>query len=335
MSNPAPYQVVLQILGGSWKSQCLSVAARLGIADLVKDGPKNSEELAKATGTHAPSLYRVLRALASVGVFVEDADGKFGLTPPAACLQSDVPGSQRSLAIMMGEEHFRSWADLLYSVQTGQPAFDRIFGKPIFPYLAEHPEAAAIFDDAMTGVHGTETAAMLDAYDFSPFRTVMDVGGGNGTMLATVLNRHPKLQGILFDRADVIDRAQTNLRKLGVADRCQTIAGDFFKSIPAGGDAYLMRHIIHDWNDDQSQTILRHCRRAMNQNGKLLLVESVIPPGNDPFFGKLLDVNMLVIPGGMERTEAQYRELYRSAGFQLTRIVPTKAEISVIEGKPV
>lgn len=329
-----PQDVMMRMLSGYWVAQSLHVAAQLGLADLVKNGPRAVADLATATGTHTRSLHRLLRTLASVGVFAEDAQGRFGLTPLAECLRSDRPGSQYSVALMMGEEHYRAWGDLLYSVQTGRPAFDRLYGQPIFPYLASNPRAARIFDDAMTGVHGAETADMLDAYDFSGLGTLVDVGGGNGSVLIATLQRNPNLRGILFDRADVVERAKANLDAAGLGGRCAAASGNFFEAVPPGGDAYFMRHIIHDWDDEQSLTILRNCRKAVPASGKLLLVEAVIPPGNEPFFGKLMDLNMLVIPGGLERTEAEYRELFSAAGFRLARIVPTRSWVSVIEAVP-
>lgn len=330
----APPDVIRRLLSGYWIAQAVSVAAQLGLADLVKNGPRAVPDLAKATGTHTRSLHRLLRTLASEGVFAEDAQGRFGLTPLAECLRSDRPGSQYSVALMMGDEHYRAWADLLYSVQTGRPAFDRIFGQPIFNYLAANPRAARVFDDAMTGIHGTETADMLDAYDFAGVATLADIGGGNGSTLAATLQRYPNLHGILFDRPDVVERAKANLEAAGVAGRCTAVGGNFFEAVPSGGDVYLMRHIIHDWDDEQSLAILRNCRKVVPAAGKLLLVEAVIPPGNEPFFGKLLDLNMLVIPGGLERTEAEYRELFTAAGFRLSRIVPTRSWVSVIEAVP-
>jgi hypothetical protein len=328
-----PQAVLLEMLTGYWKAQSISVAARLRIADLVQDGPKTADELAKATGTHAPSLYRLLRALASVGIVVEDASQRFGTTPLAACLL-DKPGSQRAVALMIGDEHYRAWGDLLYSVETGKTAFEHIYRQPVFEYLAERPEQAKIFDAAMVGVHGAETQAMLDAYDFSPFRKLVDVGGGNGSVLCAILGKYSSLQGILYDRPDVIERARADLRAAGLEQRCAAVGGSFFESVPAGGDAYFMRHIIHDWYDEQCLTILRYIRKVIPEEGRLLLVESVIPPGNAPSFAKFLDLNMLVIPGGMERTETQYRQLFAAAGFRLTRIVPTRLEPSIIEGEP-
>jgi ubiquinone/menaquinone biosynthesis C-methylase UbiE len=333
-SAPPPQAVMMGMLTGYWVSQALHVAAHLGIADLLKDGPQSIAQLAQATGSHARSLYRLLRALASKGVFSEDGQGRFALTPLGECLRSDVPNSQRSLAIMNGEEHYRCWGELLYSVQTGQTAFEKLYGQPIFPYLAAHPRQARIFDDGMVGVHGAETKAMLDAYDFGGIGTLVDVGGGNGSLLLATLERHPSLRGMLYDRPDVIERARANVKAAGLEDRCTLAGGDFFETVPSGGDAYLMRHIIHDWNDEQSRTILRNCRKVVPASGKLLLIESAIPPGNEPNFAKFLDLTMLVIPGGMERTEAEYRELLASAGFHLARIVPTPSVIDVIECVP-
>ena len=333
MDQPSPQEQMNRMLTGYWISQALNVAAKLGIADLVKHDPRTADDLASATKTHAPSLYRLLRALASVGVFTDVGQGRFSLTPLAECLRSDVPGSQRALAIMACEEQFRAWGDLLYSVQTGKTAFDKQFGMPIFDYLSKHPEQAKVFDAAMVGVHGRETAAMLDAYDFFGIQTLADIGGGNGSLLTTVLTKHPAMRGILYDLPGVTERAKANLQAAGLADRCQVIGGSFFESIPTGADAYLMRHIIHDWDDDKSTKILQNIHRAMGNEARLLVVEGVILPGNDPSFGKLLDLAMLVNPGGKERTEEEYRKLFEAGGFHLTKIVPTKGEVSVIEGR--
>jgi O-methyltransferase len=333
-SAEPPPKALMRMLTAYWLSQGIHVAAKLRLADRVKDGPKTSAELAQATGTHAPSLYRLLRMLASEGIFAEDSQGRFGLTPLAECL-CDTPLSQYGCAVMMGEEHYRSWGDLLYSVRTGKPAFDAVYGKPIFDYLQEHPEQAKIFDQAMTGFHGPETQAMVDAYDFTGINTLTDIGGGNGSLITTVLRKYPAMKGIVYDLPNVVARTAEHLKAAGMADRCGTIPGSFFERIPPGGDAYLMRHIIHDWTDEQCRTILGHCRKAMASHSKLLVIEMVIPPGNTPAFGKLLDMNMLVLPGGKERTEAEYRALYQSAGFRLNRIVPTAMEVSIVEGTPV
>jgi hypothetical protein len=327
-------QQLLKYLCGYWISQAIMVAAKLGIADLVKDGAKSADELAAATNTHSQSLHRLLRGLASVGIFEADQAGRFGLTDMSRCLL-DEPMSQRAVALMLADEHYAAWEQLLYSVQTGKPAFDKIFGKPVFDWLGEHPEQATIFDAAMTGFHGEETQRIIDAYDFGQFNTVVDIGGGNGSVLIPLLQRFSNVRGILFDLPNVIERARPNLTSAGVADRCEPVAGDFFKSIVAGGDAYMMRHIIHDWTDEQCTSILQNVRQVIPLHGRLLVIEMVIPPGNEPHFGKLLDLNMLVIPGGRERTEEEYDKLFAGAGFKLERIVPTKAAVSVVEGRPI
>lgn len=323
------------LLTAYWTSMCISEAAHLGLADLLSDGPKSPAELAARVGTLTEPTFRLLRALASQGIFAEDDQGRFALTPMAELLRSDVPGSARAMAIMMGGEQFLTWGHLDYSLRTGKIAFDHVYGKPVFDYLAERPEQARTFDAAMVGVHGRETNAMCDAYDFTAFGTAIDVGGGNGSLLRIVLGRIPTLKGILFDQPHVIERARAN-----IPERCEAVTGNFFESVPARPSgqslptAYLMRHIIHDWDDEKSLTILRNVRKAIGPEDKLLLLEGVVPPGNGPSWTKMLDLHMMLVPGGKERTETQYRELYAQAGFRLTRIVPTASEISVIEGVP-
>jgi hypothetical protein len=333
MNAPSPNEQMNRMISGYWTTQAVYVAAKLGIADLLAQGARTVDDLAGATNVHAPSLYRLLRGLASMGVFADDGTQRFSLTPLAECLRSDVPGSQRALAIMSGEEHYHAWGELLYSIQTGRIAFDKIYGMPVFEFLSKNLEQAKVFDAAMVGVHGRETAAMTDAYDFSAFGVLADIGGGNGSLLTTVLKKHPALRGILYDLPGVTQRALGSLQSAGVADRCTVIGGSFFESVPVGADAYLMRHIIHDWDDEKATTILRNVHQAMSPQGRLLVVEGVIPAGNDPCFGKLLDLTMLTLPGGKERTEDEYRALFRAGGFELTRVVPTRAEVSVIEGK--
>ena len=328
-------KILLQMGTGYWVSMSIHVAAKLGIADLLAAGPRPVAEMARATGTHAFSLYRLLRALSSVGIFAETGDQTFGLTPLAEFLRTDHPKSMRSAAIMTGEEHFRAWADLEYSIRTGKPAYDHVHGKPVFDHISENPRAAKIFDEAMVAVHGSETPAMLAAYDFTGIGTLADVGGGNGSLLTATLIRYPALRGMLYDLPHVVERAKPLLAQAGVGDRCTTIGGSFFESIPPGADAYLMRHIIHDWDDEKAKTILRNIRKAISPTGRLLLIETVIPTGNEPGFAKLLDLNMLVVPGGQERTAAEYRALYEATGFKLNRIVPTAGGIDVIEGTPI
>lgn len=329
MSDPNLQEQLARLVSGYWYTQTISVAARLGIAEHLRDGPRSAQELAEATATNPRALYRLLRALASIGIFAEER-GRFVLTPLAQCL---LDPSTKAMATMRGEFQYQAWGELLYSIQTGKPAFDRVFGKPIFDYFSEHPETGKLFDQAMTGVHGRETEAMLEAYDFSGIRTLADIGGGNGSVIAAILRGYPAMQGILFDLPGVVERARASIESSGLASRCQALAGSFFETVPAGADAYLMRHIIHDWDDDRCLAILRHCRRAMGQGGKLLVVEGVVPPGNDPAVSKFFDLAMMVLPGGMERTEQEYRRLFESAGFRLTRIVPTRTWVSVLEGE--
>ena len=323
---------LLELTIGGWFTQAIYVAAELGIADLLIQGPRTAEELAEEADAHSGALYRVLRALASVGIFSEDEDSRFSLTPIAENLRSNVPNSLRSFAIMTGAEFYQSWGNLLYSAKTGKEGYDKTYGKPFFQHMTEHPDRHAIYDKAMM-IHGiAETEPMLDAYDFSAFETVMDVGGGNGMMLAAILNRHPTVSGILFDLPAVADRAKATFSDPDLSDRCPIVGGDFFISVPSA-DVYVLRHIIHDWNDNNAISILSNCRKAMNPDGRILLVETVIPPFNEPCFGKWLDLMMLIV-GGQERTEDQYRQLFLRAGLKLNRIIPTAHEISIIEAVP-
>jgi len=326
-------EVLNRMMGGSWITQGIYVAAELGIADLLVDGPRTAKELAAETSTDSDALYRVLRALASSGIFAEDAQRRFSLTPVAERLRSDVPLSQRWFAIMMGAEFYQCWGRLLSAVQTGSEVTRATFGMPFFQYVTEHPDRGRIYDAAMNAIHGPETVPMLDAYDFSQFHTVVDVGGGNGLTLAGILQRHPAVRGILFDLPTVAEGARPVLSHLGLSDRCQIVGGDFFSSVPAGGDAYVLRHILHDWDDEQALSILRNCREATGPEGRVLVVESVIPSGNGPCFGKWVDLMMLII-GGRERTEEQYRELFSAADLSLSCVVPTAHEVSILEGVP-
>lgn len=333
MPDAAPHQQLDRLITGYWISQAIYAAAKFGIADELKNGPRSVEELAEATSTNVDALYRLLRALASKGIFAEGDSRQFALTPLAEPLRSDVPGSKRALALMSGDEQFRTWAEIDYSIQTGGIAFEKVFSKPIFEYLGENPDKAKIFDAAMVGIHGRESEVILDAYDFSGVNVLADIGGGNGSQITGILQRHSSMKGILFDLPHVIGRAKDPIDAVGLADRCELVSGNFFESIPQGADAYMMRHIIHDWDDDKSLTILRNCHQAMSSSSRLLVVESVIPPGNEPFGGKFLDLVMMLIPGGKERTEDEYRMLFDEAGFKLTRIVPTSTEVSIVEGE--
>jgi hypothetical protein len=313
-----------QMATGYWVTQALRVVTMLNVADLLKDGAKTSAQLATETKANASALHRVLRALASVGVFKEDADGRFSLTALGQLLRADHPQTQKYFILMISGAPYQAWGKLDFAVKTGNSSFNEAFGMPIFEYLGKHPEEHKIFDAAMTGIHGPETEPMIEAYDFSVFKTVADIGGGNGLTISGIINRYSNVSGILFDMPQVVERAKGH-----VSNKIRIEGGDFFKTVPSA-DAYVLRHIIHDWSDEQAASILKNCRKAMTKGGKILIVESVIPEGNDPCFGKWLDLMMLVI-GGKERTETQYRDLLKDAGLKLNRIIPTAAEISIVE----
>ncbi|QGQ25207.1 methyltransferase [Gimesia benthica] len=331
MTEHALHQQLDQMITGYWTSQAIYAAAKLGIADLLVDNPQTAAQLAAATDTNAGALYRVLRALASIGIFEENEQQEFTLTPMAEFLRSDVPGSKRALAMMSGDEQFQCWSEIMYSVKTGKTSFDKVFGQPIFEYLSQHEDKGQIFDQAMMGIHGRETGEIMQAYDFSGIQTLVDVGGGNGSNITHILQQYPEMQGILFDLPHVVERAQPHIEAAGLSERCEIVGGNFFEAVPGNADAWFMRHIIHDWDDEKSLTILKNCHTAMPADAKLLVVESVIPAGNEPFAGKFLDLVMLMIPGGKERTAEEYRSLFAEAGFELTRIIPTESELSIIE----
>lgn len=329
---PPPLQM-LQLISGFWIARCVYVAAKLGIPDLLKDGSKSATELASATNTHAPSLFRVLRALGAVRVLSQSDDYQFGNTPMSETLRSDVPGSFRAFAMSeLGEEHYPAWGELLHSVRTGAIAFDKAFGEPVWEFFAKHPDHARIFNDSMSGMTAQAEHALHEAYDFAGINTVMDVGGGHGGFITSILTRHPKMRGVLFDAPQVIEGAEPKIAASAIADRVELVGGDFFQEVPKGADAITMKWIIHDWNDEQSVAIMKNCHLALPESGKLILVEAVVPPGDEMHFAKFIDLNMLVMTGGRERTEAEFRQLYEASGFRLERVVPTESPFSVIEG---
>ena len=331
MNLPEPLQQIMRMVSGYWTSQVLYVAAKLGLADLLKQGPKTAEELASSTQTHPRSLYRLLSSSASLGLFAEDEQKRFSLTPLSDWLRSDVPGSQRATAVIVGDLLYRAWGELLCTLQTGRPAFEKVHGLPFFEYLSQNTEQASVFDEAMA-IHGWATTAILEAYDFSGIRMLADIGGGNGSAITMILKKYPDMRGILCDLPGVAERAKQNIQAAGVADRCQVIGGSFMEAVPTGADAYMMRHVIHDWDDEKSAKILKNIYRSMGKDGKLLIGEYVMPSDNTPSMATGSDLVMLVISGGQERTEEEFRALYERAGFCLTRIVPTKVGICVIEG---
>jgi hypothetical protein len=324
-----------RILTSAALSRAVGTIAELGIADLIHAGqPKGVEHLARATKTHEASLYRILRFMASHGLFQESGDGRFDHTPLSAALRSDAPGSFRAAARLF-HPLFAAWSGLEHSIQTGEPGFNKVFGAAVFDYIPLHPELGPLFDAGMTSMNFYETPAMLEAYDFGGIRVLADIGGGNGSLISAVLARYPAMKGMLFDLGHVVGRAKENLKAAGLSERCSVSEGSFFEGVPDGADAYLFRHIIHDWTDEQCRQILGHCRKVIPANGKILIVDSVVPAGNTASLSKEMDMIMLTFPGGQERTEAQFQALLQAAGFELKSITPTTSMVSVVEGRPV
>ena len=330
--NPQPPALFLMATG-YWLSQAIYVAAKLGLADLLKDGPKTCSALAGATGADGPALFRLMRALSSAGVFVHLPHDHFALSCVGESLQSHVPGSLRSIVITIGEIHYQAWGDLLQSVRTGSPAFNNVFGTGLFEYLQRNSEAADAFNGGMTDLSSLLAYAVLMAYDFSGISSLVDIGGGQGKLLRRIVELNPGIKGMVFDLEPAIDAARHHLGSDGCG-RCAAVAGDFFASVPEGADAYILCGVIHDWDDDRSIRILRNCHTAMSKNGRLLLVEIVVPEAGANCFSKLLDLNMLVMTGGRERTRSEFGALLDAAGFRLARIVPTIAPQCVIEAVP-
>ena len=332
-STPLPPHVqLIQMSTAYWISRVVHVAATLNLADHLAAGAKTAEELATPTGTHPPSLYRLMRTLASLGLLTEAADQSFSLAPVGAALQSGAPGSGRATVLTMGGEWAsRGMDNLLYSVQTGKSGVEKALGMPVFDWLAEHPVEASLFSETMVGFHGGEPPAIAAAYDFSSFKTVVDVGGATGNLLGTVLGAYAQPAGILFDLPHVVAEAAAKIAAKGLTNRITIQEGSFFEHVPVGGNAYLLSHVIHDWSEDQCLTILANCKRAMNPDGRILIIEMVLPTGDTPHPGKMLDIMMLVGPGGRERTEAEYGALLAKAGFQLNRVIPTQSAVSIVE----
>ena len=330
-STVPPQAIILQMAMGPLVSQALGVAARLGIPDLLAAGEKHVDDIAAETGTHAPSIYRILRTLASAGVFAETSPKSFINTLVSEALRSDVPGSMRNIMIFMAEPwHTLAWGNMMHSARTGETAWKATYGEEVFDWLANHPAESEIFNAAMTDMSGFAGPAVAEAYDFSSIDTLADIAGGHGFLLSQILKANPNVKGILFDLEHVIAGAGDMLERHGVADRVQTASGDFFKEVPPA-DAYIMKHIIHDWDDERSIQIMRSIHKAMVGEGKLLLAEMVVPDGNEPHPSKVLDLEMLTLPGGLERTADEYAKLFEQAGFKLNQIVPTRSAFCVIE----
>jgi ubiquinone/menaquinone biosynthesis C-methylase UbiE len=334
-SKLSPTEMMLQMMSGFWISRGIYVAAKLGIADHLENNGKTAAELAGATGMNPDALNRIMRMLVSVGIFGQDNDKRFVLTPLSETLLTAAPGSLRFAATAeMGEVHYEAWGNIMHSVETGGIAFDDRFGMNIWEYFETDREKADNFNRYMANNAAQLNDAVSKCYDFSGVRRIVDVAGGFGGMISAILAASPQLEGILFDSPSVIEGAKQYLAERGLSDRCETAGGDFFEAVPEGGDIYAMRWIIHDWEDEKSLKILNNIRRVIPEDGKLLLAETVVPETNEPHFSKFMDLIMLTMTGGRERTEEEYRVLLEKSGFRLTRIIPTESFLSIIEAVP-
>jgi O-methyltransferase domain/Dimerisation domain len=331
--NPPP-PILFQMATGYWVSQAIYVAAKLGIADLVVEEPKSPSELANATQSDPASLYRVLRALAGVGVFKQTRGSRFALGPLGGSLVTGVPGSLRAAIITVGEITYRAWSGLLDSVRTGSPAFDQVYGIGFFEHLRRNEDDAKAFDQGMSSLTELLSYAVLSAYDFSGIQHLMDVGGGHGTFLRNILEANPKMKGTVFDMPSTVEAVEDCARSNLDCERMSFSAGNFFVSVPEGADAHLLSNVIHDWDDDHASRILRNCRKAAARDGRLLLVEMVLPESGANCFSKLMDLNMLILTGGRERTRADFARLLHASGYHLERIIPTLAPQSLITAVP-
>ncbi len=329
---------MLDLISSFHVSRALYIASRLKLADLVHDGAVTSTELAARTNKDAKSLYRVIRLLASAGVFAIDADERISLTPLSETLLSDAQGSLGAWAIsQIGDDPFRAWGGLMHSVSTGEVAFDHVYGQDCWQYRAEHPDSARDFDEGMVGFISTHDNAVIASYPFAELKSVVDIGGGEGKLLTALLAANPHMKGVLFEQARVIEKARRRIAAAAMASRCEAVAGDFFAAIPRGGDAYILSRVLHDWEDARAMEILQNCRAAMAPGARLLLIERVVPARIEPTPAMRAiaasDVHMMVMNGGQERTEAHYRALLEAAGLTLTRIVPAGSVMSVVEAR--
>ena len=326
-----------QLGTGFMVSSALQVVLKLGIADRLAAGPVKTAALAQATGVKEDALFRVLRALASVGVFKETAPREFALTSSGELLRADHPNSVRPMLLWISSPfHFRVYSNMMHAVRTGKPAVEETVGVPIFEHFTRDHDLSEIFNDAMTNFSATIAPAVLTSYDFAGVNVLVDIAGGHGETLMSILRQYPAMRGILFDLEHVVAGASKRIEALGLKDRCQTASGDFFKAVPGGGDVYILQHIIHDWDDDEAAAILKSIHTALEgkRNGRVLLIESVLQPGDEPDLGKLIDLEMLVMPGGRERTADEFGRLFARAGFELKRIVPTPSVVCLIEASP-
>lgn len=337
-SDAQHHQQLLGMINGFWISQMVHVAADLGLADLIQQRVNSVTDLAARTQTDSASLYRLLRALASQGLFQETEPEQFTLTPMASLLCTDHADSLNGIALYSGDPRqlrYQSWGELKRCIETGQPAFPRLAGMKPFAYLSQHPELAQVFAEAMAGYTAQSAEAILAHYDFSQYQHVIDVGGGSGSLLQSILQRYPNLSGTVFDLPEVVSEAETRLAIAGLQARASAVAGSFFDSLPDHGDLYILKCILHDWSDQQVVSILQCCRRAIHTNNRLLIADAVILPGNLPCPGKLMDLNMMVIHGGKERTESEFLKLLSQAGFGLTRTIITGSSVDLIEAQAI
>jgi hypothetical protein len=326
--TPEVVQQAFQLMTGHIVASAVNIAARLALPDRLAQGPRAADDLARETRTNPDALYRLLRALSGVGVFVEGAGRTFALTPVR-------DGPVRWMALWIGGEfNFHVYANAMHSIMTGEPAVPLTVGEGAFEHFAKNPELSKVFNDAMTGFSSVVVPAVLESYDFSGVRTLVDIAGGHGAVLTAILQKHPSMKGILMDLEHVIGGARPKIEAQGLADRVTTTTGDFFKAVPSGGDAYVMKHIIHDWDDEKAALILSNIRNVLPKDGRVILIEAVVRGGQEGAMSKVMDLEMLVMPGGRERTEEEFRALFDRAGFNLTRIVPTNSPLSVIEARP-
>jgi len=335
-ANTPPHVRLIQMGAAIWAARAVYAAAELGLADHLSNGPRSAEDLARVTGTHTPSLFRLLRALASCGVVTEIAPGRFATTPLGDALRDGAPGAARATILTIaGSWQWKAWDNFLHALRTGESGTKAAFGKDLFDYLTDEPVHSARFNEAMVGMHGAVAPAVIAAYDFSRFESIVDVGGGKGALLAAVLKAHPKLRGVLFDLPETGADARDYLAAAGLSSRCMFEGGDFFKAVPMHHDAYVLAHVLHDWSDEQSVQILRKCREAVPAHGRLLIVEAVLPDGDTPHHGKLMDLLMLTVTGGVERSAEQFAGLLKESGFRLIAVHCTATHQSVIEAAPI
>ena len=326
---------LVELMRGFRATQAVYVVAKLGLADRLAASQATAQEVAAAVGAHPDSLRRVMRLASFYGLFDEIPDGRFELTPLGRLLLSSAPNSVRPLAIMVGESQYAAWGALLHSVRTGTPAFEHVNGAPFFDFMAAHLDLQAIFDAAMSVGVNSSNSRLADALDFSGMRLLIDVGGGNGSQAAVVLQTHTHMRAVIYDQAHVLEAADQYLRAAGVRERCDLVPGSFFESVPAGGDVYLLSNIVHDWDDDRAQRILRNCRSAMKPEGAVLLVETVLGEHGRPSPANLADVNMLVLLPGRERTESEFRSLLAGADLHLTSVTELSWDReSALEARP-